>query len=66
MWLNVEFFNVKPGGVQKRFLLSPHPTRRLNRIVSLHPPVYTLTAAALRAMTKESPCFDTTDCQRDK
>jgi hypothetical protein len=57
---------VKPGGIHRMFLLSPHPTRHLNRIISLYPPVYPVRAAALRAMTKESPSFVTTACQRDK
>jgi hypothetical protein len=65
-WQNVDFLEVKPGGIHRMFLLSPHQTRRLNRIVSLHPPVYPMRAAALSAMMKGSPSFVTTACQRDK
>ena len=61
---NVDFFNVKPADIRRMFLLSPHPTRRLNRIVSLHPPVYPVTAAVLRAMITESPFFVTSAYQK--
>jgi len=66
MWRNVDLLEVKPGCIHRLFLLSPHPTRRLNRIISLHPPVYPMRAAALRAVIIESPSFVTTACQRDK
>jgi len=55
IWRNFDFLKVKPSGIHRMFLLSPHPTRRLNRIVSLHPPVYRVRAVELRAMIKSSP-----------
>lgn len=56
--IKVDGFQPFDGTVfYKMFRLSPKLARRDYHIKSLPPPEYSMTAAVLRAMTKETPCM---------